>query len=122
MAERSSLGMVAAVVSWSDGLMYRREPFAGAPAGPAHFEPKPVLAEEADLPEQVRQAVERLNQTMETLKVESRFRVLDDPHQVIVEMYDSDTGQMIREIPPRRMLEIYADMMRLVGLNLDREG
>jgi len=105
-----------------EGSTLQREPYPGAMPG-ARAEHKAGLgpAEEADVRE-VRQAVDHLNEAVKTLEVSARFRVLDDPHQVVVEMYDTNTGDVIREIPPRRLLQMYADMMHLVGISLDRRA
>lgn len=116
-----AMAPVLPVVGGTEGADLRRESFAGAPASPGAAERKPAapVSEEADLPE-VRQATDRLNNAASSLQINARFRVLDQLHQVVVEMYDAESGEVIREIPPRRFLEMYADMMRLVGLRLDR--
>lgn len=106
----------------SDGATLQRDPYAGVWAG-SHVEPKPTHGpgDEPD-PQEVRQAVDRLNDAVKTLELGARFRVLDEPRQVIVEMYDTSTGEVIRQIPPRSFLQMYADMMHLIGLSLDRKA
>ena len=40
----------------------------------------------------------------------------------IVTVYDSETNQAIREIPPERVLDAHASILELAGLFMDRRG
>ena len=40
----------------------------------------------------------------------------------IVTVYDSETNQAIREIPPQRVLDAHASILEIAGLFVDRRG
>ncbi len=106
-----------------DATAVQRERPVPAPTPlPEDTRKKQSAVKEAGTRDQVRQAVEHLNKAVKTLELEARFRIVEDPHQVVIQMVDSENGDVVREIPPQRLLEMYADMIRLVGLALDRKA
>ena len=67
------------------------------PAG--HTAPAPDSAE-------VQQAVSRLNDYAQTLRRDLQFRVDKDSNRVIVTVTDSESGDVIRQIPSEELLAI----------------
>ncbi|MEW6723409.1 MAG: flagellar protein FlaG [Bacillota bacterium] len=67
----------------------------------------------------VERAVEKLNKTSEIANRELRFSIHEATQQIMVKVIDQSTGQVIREIPPERLLNAYARMQQLLGLILD---
>lgn len=106
----------------SEAAILHRDTYAGT--SPSVYTDRRVAPPPGNGPDlsEVQQAVDCLNEAVKTLEIGARFRILDEPRQVIVEMYDTATGDVIREIPPRRLLRMYADMMHLIGLSLDRKA
>ncbi|HHX40331.1 MAG TPA: flagellar protein FlaG [Armatimonadetes bacterium] len=106
----------------SDAAILHRDTYPGA--RPSVYSDRATARPTGNGPNfsEVRQAIDCLNEAVKTLEISVRFRILDEPRQVVVEMYDTTTGDVIREIPPRRLLRMYADMMHLVGLSLDRKA
>lgn len=64
-------------------------------------------------------ATERLNRAAKALSSELKFTVHKATHQIIVRVLDGD-GNVIREIPPERVLDAYARMMDTLGLLVDQ--
>ncbi|WP_165847646.1 flagellar protein FlaG [Ammonifex thiophilus] len=67
-----------------------------------------------------RQAIEgvvhRLNLLLEVTYYDLRFRIHEATHDIIVQVVNRETGEVVREIPPKRILDMVAEMMRLVGI------
>lgn len=67
----------------------------------------------------LRKAVERLNKTAAAFDVRARFAVHEALNQVVVTVYDMETNTVIREIPPRKVLDVVARIMELAGVLVD---
>lgn len=65
-------------------------------------------------------ATERLNRAAKALSSELRFVIHAATHQIMVRVIDGD-GNVIREIPPERVLDAYARMMETLGLLVDEK-
>lgn len=65
-------------------------------------------------------ATERLNRAAKALASELRFVIHAATHQIMVRVIDGD-GNVIREIPPERVLDAYARMMETLGLLVDEK-
>lgn len=63
--------------------------------------------------------IEALNQFMRALDVELRFRIHEPTHEVIARLINKETGEVIREIPPEKFLDMLAKLQELAGLFVD---
>lgn len=72
--------------------------------------------------QQVQEAVETLNRAMSALDTQARFMVHEDLNQIMVQVLNVKTHEVIRQIPPQQVLDAVADMLRLVGLLVDGKG
>lgn len=66
--------------------------------------------------------LEKLNMIMRVSRVEFRREVHTDTGQIMVSILDCDTGEMLRQIPPERVLDMIAEMMKYLGLKVDIEA
>ncbi len=68
------------------------------------------------LSEQVVEAARKVEELFQTVRRNLHFR--DDPHsgRIIVSVIDADSGEIIRQIPPERMLQMAANLERIDGL------
>ncbi|KUK40822.1 MAG: Flagellar protein FlaG protein [Clostridia bacterium 62_21] len=66
-------------------------------------------------------AVERLERTALVFDYNLRFRIHEDTHRVIVQVLDRESGEVINEIPPEKLLDLIAEIWRLVGLLVDEK-
>jgi len=67
-----------------------------------------VPPQEAEVVKQadVRQAVSRLNDYVQTLRRDLRFTVDEESGRAIVKVIDSETGELIRQIPSEEVVAI----------------
>ena len=63
--------------------------------------------------------VSRLNDTLSTSNVDLSFSVDRSSHQVVVEVKDAKTGEVIRQIPSDEMLRVAQNIQTMVGILLD---
>lgn len=67
-------------------------------------------------------AVNKLNEFMEYSKKESKFIFHEDLERYYVELVDSKTKEVIKEIPPKELLDAYYEMQKLVGKMFDTQA
>lgn len=76
-----------------------------------------VVTEKDNLTEQqLRQAVDKLNNTMQVYNKELRFRIHDESGEMQVSLINTETDEVIRKIPPDYILEIVAYVKEALGL------
>ncbi|ACX51422.1 flagellar protein FlaG protein [Ammonifex degensii KC4] len=85
---------------------------AGAPKGEGKLR---LRLEEGDR-RALEDVVHRLNFMLEVTYYDLRFRIHEATHDIIVQVVNRETGEVVREIPPKRILDMVAEMMRLVGI------
>jgi len=69
--------------------------------------------------EKLEEIIEALNQFMSALDVELRFQIHEPTHEVIARLVNRETGEVIREIPPEKFLDMLAKLQELAGLFVD---
>lgn len=72
-----------------------------------------IKAEEMD------NVVSQLNNFLEPVKTNLRFELHDDLDRYYVKVIDQSTDEIVREIPPEEMLDMYASMLQHMGLLID---
>lgn len=75
--------------------------------------PEPVLD-----PQQVSEATRRVEQLFQTVRRNLEFREDPGSGRMIVSVIDSESGEIIRQIPPERMLRMAAHLEQINGLLL----
>ncbi|MEW5761982.1 MAG: flagellar protein FlaG [Bacillota bacterium] len=70
---------------------------------------------------QLQDFVARLNLMLELTWYDLRFRIHDATHEIIVQVVNRDTGEVVREIPPKKVLDMWAEMKRLIGILMDEK-
>ena len=81
-----------------------------------HARPSTPAAErsEPDV-DRLKRAAEQINQALRTFDRDLAISIHDDG-QVVVRVTDPATGDVIRQIPPERVLEVEENLNRIVGL------
>lgn len=70
------------------------------------------------------QAVEELNKAIQAIQGPQRkleFSVHKETHAVMIKVMNKDTGEIIREVPPEKILDVAAKMMEFAGLIVDKK-
>lgn len=71
---------------------------------------------------EISRITERINKVLTVLDKSVRFKVQHDPNQIIVQMVNRKTGEVIRTIPSKAMLSLKKRLDNLVGLLLDENA
>ncbi|MGI6668019.1 MAG: flagellar protein FlaG [Acetivibrionales bacterium] len=65
------------------------------------------------------EAVEKLNRMFEESSRRFEYSVHEKTNNIIIRVIDEDTNEVIKEIPPEKILNIMASIMELAGLIVD---
>lgn len=77
------------------------------------------LTEEKISDEFLQKSIDRVNDTFELHKRSVRFKIHERTNEVMVKIVDAETEEVIREIPPEKLLDMFANMLELAGLIVD---
>jgi|SRR5690625_4558653 len=69
----------------------------------------------------VKTTVEKLNDFMDPVRTNLKFVFHEDLHEYYVTVINPLTDEVIREIPPKKMLDMYAAMTEFMGLLVDEK-
>ncbi|HHW49106.1 MAG TPA: flagellar protein FlaG [Clostridiaceae bacterium] len=64
-------------------------------------------------------AIERANRAISIANRKFEFSIHEKTKQIMVKVINTDTNEVIREIPPEKILDIVASLMELAGLIVD---
>lgn len=67
----------------------------------------------------VSEAVNKLNKALEGTTRRMEYSVHERTHGIMVKVIDEATGEVIREVPPKKILDMVANMMEMAGLIVD---
>ncbi|OKO96043.1 Flagellar protein [Geobacillus proteiniphilus] len=71
--------------------------------------------------ETLEKVVNGLNELVQPSHTSVRFELHKELHEYYVQVIDEKTQEVIREIPPKKLLDMYAAMMEFVGLLVDKK-
>mgnify|MGYP000130043925 CR=1 FL=1 len=69
--------------------------------------------------ERLKGILDKLNRAFDLFDIQLRFKIHEETKSLIVRVVDVKNDKVIREIPPERILDIYAKMMEFLGLLFD---
>ncbi|MEI3607466.1 flagellar protein FlaG [Pseudogracilibacillus sp. SE30717A] len=69
----------------------------------------------------VKSTVEKLNDFIDPIQTNLKFVFHEDLHEYYVTVVNPLTDEIIREIPPKKMLDMYAAMTEYMGLLVDEK-
>ncbi|WP_235001545.1 flagellar protein FlaG [Halobacillus sp. Marseille-P3879] len=72
--------------------------------------------------EESKEMVDGLNEILENKETSLRFQFHDKLEEYYVTIIDSDTEEVVKEIPPKKMLDYHAAMAEFLGLLVDDKG
>jgi flagellar protein FlaG len=67
------------------------------------------------------EAVEQVNDTAEALDLGLRFRLHEETDRFIVQIVDRKSNEVIKEIPPERLLNLVGQIHDMIGVLLDEK-
>lgn len=69
--------------------------------------------------EEVEKAVEKLNRLMGLIDKRMEFRIHEKTNRIMVRIIDQENGEVLREIPPKKILDMLSSFIEFVGLMVD---
>lgn len=70
---------------------------------------------------EIESMIEGLNKFLETSRTTIQFELHDKLDRYYVKLVDSETKELVREIPPEKMLDMYAQMAEFMGFLVDEK-
>lgn len=64
-------------------------------------------------------AIEKANKALVMTKTQMEFSIHEKTKEIMVKVIDSNTKEVIREIPPEKILDMVAKMLELAGILVD---
>lgn len=77
--------------------------------------------EEKVTAKKVETAVNKINDFIEPLKTNLKFEYHEKLHEYYVTIVNPNTDEVIKEIPPKKMLDMYASMAEYMGFLIDKK-
>lgn len=71
--------------------------------------------------EQLKDVVDGLNQFLQSTHTSLHFKYHEKLNEYYVEVVDQETNETIREIPSKKVLDVYASMLEFVGILVDQK-
>lgn len=69
--------------------------------------------------EQFIRTIERAVKSLQGPETTLDISIHDKTHELMVKVLNKDTGEVIREVPPEKTLDLVAKMMELAGIMID---
>lgn len=91
--------------------------------------PRPIVERKDELPsareeiprEDVERATDKLNRLMGLIDKRIRFDLNGESDQIMVRVIDQDTDDVLKEMPPKRVLELLHSLTDVAGLLVDQK-
>ncbi|QCR31525.1 flagellar protein FlaG [Lysinibacillus sp. SGAir0095] len=71
--------------------------------------------------EKLKQAVESLNEFLEINHNSSKFVYHEGLDRYFVQVVNKDTEEVVKEIPPKKLLDAFYEMQKMVGMIVDEK-
>ncbi|KKM12347.1 hypothetical protein SY88_04145 [Clostridiales bacterium PH28_bin88] len=69
--------------------------------------------------ERLAKSVRKLNQAIEVLDSPLRFQIVERNGSWLVQIIDSSTNRLLREVPPERVMDVVGRLQKALGLLVD---
>lgn len=71
--------------------------------------------------EEAREVVQSMNDFLEPAHTELKFEFHDKLEEYYVTLVNPETDEIVKEIPPKKLLDVYASMAEFLGFLVDRK-
>lgn len=121
--------MINPIQANTQTTMIPMDTFSGQKLEQSKESPRPVVNRKDEAPlareevprEEVEKTAEKLNRLMGIISKRLEFKVSDKTQRVSVKIIDQDTGDVLDEIPPKRILDMLDSFTQLGGLLVDKK-
>ncbi|MFZ5754637.1 MAG: flagellar protein FlaG [Bacillota bacterium] len=72
--------------------------------------------------EELISAIEKANQKFELYEKRLEFSIHEETKQIMIKVINTQTEEVIKEIPPEKILDMVAKMMEMAGLLVDEKA
>lgn len=101
--------------------------FPGQKLERAQEAPRPVVERKQEVPsareevprEEVEKAAEKFNRLMNIIEKRWQVRVHEGTHRFMVKVIDQESGEVLKEIPPEKILDMVASFTKMAGILVD---
>lgn len=69
----------------------------------------------------LKEKVEKANTIMEQESTHLQFKIHEQTHSVMIKIIKSDTGEVLRELPPEKLVDMIAKICEMAGLFIDKK-
>ncbi|MEF9934239.1 MAG: flagellar protein FlaG [Clostridium sp.] len=63
----------------------------------------------------------KANKMINSDKTHLKFEIHEKTHDVMIKIIQSDTGEVIRELPPEKLVDMIAKICEMAGLFIDKK-
>ena len=74
-----------------------------------------------ELEEEVKESVKDVNEIVDKVKESLSFQIHEDTEELMVQVIDVNTDEVIKELPPEEMLDLKARIHEMVGILIDEK-
>jgi len=71
---------------------------------------------------EIHKAIDKLNKFLEDKSTHAEYSIHDKLKDVMIKIVDDKTGEVIQELPPKKVLDMVAKMCEMVGLIVDNKA
>jgi flagellar protein FlaG len=68
-----------------------------------------------------KEEIEAINEKMRYTGKKLQFKIHKDPNQIIAQIVDVNTNEVIEEIPSEKMLDMISSLGKIYGQNIDKK-
>ncbi|MED3563483.1 flagellar protein FlaG [Bacillus xiapuensis] len=105
---------------------YQVKQVEGIPKTKAISEEEPKQQEQQKQPvntkDKTEKVIESLNDFLKASNTHLKFTFHEDLQKYYVSIVDDQTNEVIKEIPPKKLLDMYAAMEKYLGLMVDKKA
>ena len=103
------------------GMIQGRDRFQQLDTVTKIYSSKQQEEERSFLKEDLEESIEDINKAVEALHKDLRFQVHEKSERLMVEVIDLVKNEVIKEIPPRQLLDMLGRIREMVGLIIDEK-
>lgn len=71
--------------------------------------------------EELKEKVDKANKIMTQESTHLKFEIHEKTHAVMVKIIESETGEVLREIPPEKLIDMLSKICELAGLFVNKK-